>query len=545
MRDPSKSSDTPGSSPDIEEPNSDVKAKRSWVAEAEQTLRDIREGEIDALVIHGDVSDKLYALKSFDELEKADFELTGQRSERRRSDGVRRESKRRFETLATNASMGIYMSDLAGNLIYLNRAFYEITGRSPEELAGRRWLAALHPEDRERVVSEWDAAVRSARSFQSEHRFCSPDGKSVWVVVRSDPFRDDRGKVTAYVGTLSDITESKIAELALKEANQRMQTVLDASPLAILSMDALGRITGWNQGAERMFGWSESEAVGRVCPTVPNEELDDFHDMIRRVQAGQTFRGEVRNRRKKSGEVVRAAISAGSLLDGSGEKIGIVAILDDVTERERANEQLRELVAERERFIQDLHDGCIQSIYAIGLNLEECRHMIREAPRTAAGKIADAAADLNVVIQDLRLFILGDERELAEGRDLKAALERVIQQMLGDRPPAFVLDIDEAVADSLTPHQAVHLVQIAREAISNAARHANARTGRVSLRLRAATVCLEVSDDGIGFDPKDVEKQGLGLHHIDARARKFGGRSRVVSAPNEGTRVVVEIPPSR
>ncbi len=544
MSDPSKSSGTPGSSPDVEESNSDVKAKRSWIAAAEQTLRDIREQEIDALVIRGDVADKLYALKSFDELEKADFGLTGQRPERRRSDGVRRAGSRRLATRATSASMGIYMSDLAGNLIYLNRAFHEITQRSPEELAGRRWIAALHPEDRERVSSEWDAAVQSARSFQSEHRFCSPEGKSVWVVARADPFRDDRGKVTAYVGTLNAIPESKIAETALKEDNQRMHAVLDATPLAILSMDALGRITGWNHGAERMFGWNASEVVGRVCPPVPDEELDDFHDMIRRVQAGQTFRGELRNRRKKSGEVVRAAVSAAPLLDGSGKQIGIVAMLDDVTGRERENEQLRELVDERKRIIQDLHAGCIESIYAIGLSLEECRHIVREDPRTAAGKIADAAADLNVVIQDLRLFILGDERGLAEGRDVKAALERVIR-LLGNRPPAFVLDIDEAAADALTPHQAVHLVQIAREAISNAVRHAHARTGRLSLRLRAATVCLELSDDGIGFDPQAVDKQGLGLHHIDARARKLGGRSRVVSAPNEGTRVVVEVPARR
>ena len=704
------SSGTPGFSPDIEKPSRDVKAKPSWVAEAEQTLRAIPEGETDALVVQGDVTDKLYALKSFVEMERADAELKSERSERRRSDAARRESERRFETLATHAPVGIFMNDAAGNCTFVNPRCCEIMQMSPENAVMQGWADALHPEDRDRVLSQWDEALRSTGFFESEYRFRWPNGKSVWVAGKAVALRDENASPYGYLGTVQDITERKRAqqleagqhhilellatgrpltellealccvveeqvpgmlisilvldedgrrlrhgaamnlpqpyvravdgleigpcagscgtaayrgetviiddiesdplcvnfrelarvhdlracwsvpirngghqvlgtfamyyrqpkrpsdeemrlitsaahlagitirhtqaELAIKAAHHKMKTVLNASPVAILSIDPAGRIMAWNQGAERMFGWSEQEVIGHVCPTVPDEGLDDFHDMIGFVLSGAPWAGKVRGRRKNSGEVIRACISAAPLLDASGEKIGIVAILDDVTERERVNERLRALVEERERFVQDLHDGCIQSIYAIGLNLEECRQMIREDPRTAAGKIADAAADLNLVIQDLRLSIPGDERELAEGHDLKLVLEKVIQ-MLADRPPAFVIDIDEAVADSLTPAQAAQLVQIVREGISNAVRHAKARSGRVSLQIREGAVCLEVSDDGIGFDPEVLEKQGLGLHHIDARARKLGGRSRVVSAPNQGTRVVVEIPSRR
>lgn len=84
------------------------------------------------------------------------------------------------------------------------------------------------------------------------------------------------------------------------------------------------------------------------------------------------------------------------------------------------------------------------------------------------------------------------------------------------------------------------MLQIAREGISNATRHANARTGRISLQKRDGAIYLEVSDDGTGFIADKVNKLGLGLHHIDARARKLGGRARVSSTPNQGTRIVVE-----
>jgi signal transduction histidine kinase len=94
---------------------------------------------------------------------------------------------------------------------------------------------------------------------------------------------------------------------------------------------------------------------------------------------------------------------------------------------------------------------------------------------------------------------------------------------------------------SLTSEQALHMLQIAREAISNATRHANAKSGRVSLQRRRGVVCLEVSDDGCGFLVKNVNTRGLGLHHIDARARKMGATARVSSAPNQGTRIVVKL----
>jgi len=94
--------------------------------------------------------------------------------------------------------------------------------------------------------------------------------------------------------------------------------------------------------------------------------------------------------------------------------------------------------------------------------------------------------------------------------------------------------------EALTSEQALHLLQIAREGISNATRHAKAQSGRVSLQRQEGTICLEVSDDGSGFIAKKMNKLGLGLHHIDARARKLGGTVQVSSKPKGGTRIVVQ-----
>ncbi len=208
-------------------------------------------------------------------------------------------------------------------------------------------------------------------------------------------------------------------------------------------------------------------------------------------------------------------------------------------ERNRAKGQLQALAEERERLFQDMHDGCIHSIYAVGLNLEACLGLIEANPKEARQIIADAMASLSLVVQELRAFINGHRLQINTGRDLRTEIQRAVDAA-GTRGLTFAVDIDDAAMRSLTSEQALHLLQIAREGISNSTRHANARGGRISLRKRKGMVCLEVSDDGTGFVAEKLNRKGLGLHHIDARARKMGGRARVTSAPNQGTRIVVE-----
>jgi len=207
--------------------------------------------------------------------------------------------------------------------------------------------------------------------------------------------------------------------------------------------------------------------------------------------------------------------------------------------RRRSDKQLKALAEERERLFQDMHDGCIQSIYAVGVNLEACMRLIEANPKTACQMIADATANLNLVIQELRSFITGRKLQIPAGQNLRTEIEKAVQAA-GNHGLTFTMGIDERAMKALTSEQALHLLQIAREGISNATRHANARTGRISLQKRDGAIYLEVSDDGTGFIANKVNKLGLGLHHIDARARKLGGRARVSSTQNQGTRIVVE-----
>jgi signal transduction histidine kinase len=223
------------------------------------------------------------------------------------------------------------------------------------------------------------------------------------------------------------------------------------------------------------------------------------------------------------------------LVGGAGATLllGAVALLLVARAEERARN-----AAERERLMLELHDGCIQSIYAAGMTLEGSRGLVEKDPARAASALADAQASLNLVIQDLRAFISGEPTVPLTETQFMEEIERMIPQ----HGPRFTVEVDREVIPRLDAQAATHVLRIAREAVSNAVRHAGASAARLSLRRRGKGACLEVSDNGVGVATQRGAGGGLGLHHIEARARKLGGQMQIVAEPGGGTRIAVDFP---
>ena len=206
----------------------------------------------------------------------------------------------------------------------------------------------------------------------------------------------------------------------------------------------------------------------------------------------------------------------------------------------RARERAR-FEEERERVMLELHDSSIQSIYAIGLTLENSRRLLEKDTAQAAGALANAGASLNLVIQDLRAFITGQRRAPYGEQEFMAEIERMVPPP-DQGGPRFSVDIERALIGRLSPEQADHVLRISREAVSNIVRHAKASNARLALQRHEDRVRLEVSDDGVGIPAQAGARLGLGLHHIQARAHKLRGKASFDAMPAGGTRVAVEFP---
>jgi len=228
------------------------------------------------------------------------------------------------------------------------------------------------------------------------------------------------------------------------------------------------------------------------------------------------------------------------------------ALEHEVQERRRmaealqeAGTQLRESLELRSRLARDLHDGVIQSIYAAGLGLEGVRSVLQADPAAAERRLAGSQAALNDTIRDVRTFINGLESETAPPRPFRHTLDTLIATMQSIQPGNITLAVDENLARRISPAQEMQVLQILRESISNALRHAAPSSIHLSLQADAAgQAVLSIADDGGGFDPAAQTGRGHGLVNLGIRAREMGGALQIDSAPGKGTRITLHFQPT-
>ena len=199
------------------------------------------------------------------------------------------------------------------------------------------------------------------------------------------------------------------------------------------------------------------------------------------------------------------------------------------------------VLQERERIGQDLHDGIIQALYGVGLSLEDVGEMMLDDPAGAGERVERAIDNIHGTIRDIRNFIFGLRPELLEDLDLGGGLTNLADEFRRSTLLETTL-VTEGPSD-LDAEDAVQLLQLAREALSNVARHAGA--SRVSVELTAVDGMLRliISDDGRGFDPTANRGPAHhGLNNMRARAESLGGTLTMDSQPSAGTRVIFQVP---
>ena len=221
-------------------------------------------------------------------------------------------------------------------------------------------------------------------------------------------------------------------------------------------------------------------------------------------------------------------------------ELGRVAQLVESSFAQR--EELRRTLEDRARLGRDLHDGIIQSLYAAGMGLSSVSTLLPPEQAEANERLEQTRAALNETIRDVRNFITGLEPEALKQQSFTHAVASLMDFLQAIRPTRTSVDIDEVVAARLTLSQRVHALQIAREAVSNAIRHGEARHVQVSMQSRGQAAEFEIRDDGKGFDPAERKTSGHGLDNFARRARELGATFAIDSAPGRGTRIKLTFP---
>jgi signal transduction histidine kinase len=203
------------------------------------------------------------------------------------------------------------------------------------------------------------------------------------------------------------------------------------------------------------------------------------------------------------------------------------------------------VLEERQRIGMDLHDGSMQSLYGVGLLLEDVADRLPEAAQQVRAPIERAVQLLNGTIAEMRRYVMGLRPIRGAERPLTESLP-TLATVLGDQAHLSVkVDVDPDAERDLDPGQREATFYVAADALTNVARHARARNATVTFSHQDGAAVLEVRDDGIGFDASQRAQGGLGIRNMRERAFVAGGRLHLVSTPGRGTTIRFELPVER
>ena len=304
-----------------------------------------------------------------------------------------------------------------------------------------------------------------------------------------------------------------------------------ARELAGQTLPAEGSITGMIMRTGR------SQAFADV-----SSERNAYQPIIKLGHHGPAFFVPLRVPGGVKGTLMVANLKGGSIFDEASRQI-VESFADQasvVIEYDRAQAELRRLglMEERERIAKELHDGVIQSLFAVGMSLQGTAIMAGSGEMST--RIEHAVEELDQVIRDLRNYIFGLRPGILADRQLDQALRVLGEELQSRSDLAVEVHIDPSLAATLSSRSA-EIVQLTREALSNVARHAQATQATVSLAKRGSRAVLSVEDDGVGFDAGGDSK-GHGMRNMRQRAATLGGTLGVTSKTGKGTRLRISFP---
>ncbi|UBV42432.1 PAS domain S-box protein [Deinococcus taeanensis] len=517
-------------------------------------------------------------------------------TERQALEGQMRVSERRFRSLVEATSQIVWSAQANGELRPPQPQWEAFTGQGPDEYRQSGWLDAVHPDDQPATVAAWQRALHARTLYTTEHRLRRADGTFVPMRASAVPVLDEHGQLAEWIGTHTDLSAVREAEQALRALNTELEArvqartqelaqvtrfstlLLTAAGEGIFGLDPGGVTTFANPAAARMLGYSVERMIGySQHDLVHHHHADGRAYALRDCPIHQTLR-DGQTRRVESdvmwhaqGHAVPVAYVVTPTLNDKGEVSGAVVMLQDITERLRAQQQLQGMIANLERSNQDLE----QFAYVASHDLQE--------PLRTVGSYADLLVRRYRGQLDPRADQYLEFMQEAVGR-----MRSLIQDLLGfarlgrqDRPPVSVAldDTLRAAAQNVlgvlpaggsplswdTPHrvigQASLLTQLLTNLISNGLKfHRPGEAARVTVRSRreGRMVHVTVQDNGVGIAPEyhaRVFEIFQRLHHRESYAgngmglaicRKIvehhGGRIWIDSVPDQGSTFHLTLP---
>jgi PAS domain S-box-containing protein len=465
-----------------------------------------------------------------------------------------------LQSILDNLGDGVAVTDEHGRLTVLNPAAREILGVTQLDVGPERWSSeyGLFYPGTDRPVAVEDLplarAVAGQESGDVELFVRNPKRPGgVFIRVNATPLRDDRGRLRGGVAVFRDISERKWAEAVLRDSEARFRTIVEASACALIILSSERRICEFNPHAEQLFGVARARALGEnfleLC--LPEEYREAVSGDIERVLAGESTPGfEVPAVREGAERTVLWGFSR--LAEPGAGKPMVIATGHDITERRQAEQarRVRELAAylqsaregERAHVAREIHDELGQALTGLKFEVSLLSRKLGSEDPELSRRLQDVGRSIDTTIGSVRRIVTELRPQILDELGLLEAVRWHVAEFEKRTGVRCTTELPEEPPDWSTDRTTA-MFRILQEALTNVARHAEAKQVRVRLERREDRVLLEIRDDGKGFSrERAAAAASFGLLGMEERARMFGGSLEVVSRRREGTTVTVSIP---
>jgi two-component system, NarL family, sensor histidine kinase UhpB len=356
------------------------------------------------------------------------------------------------------------------------------------------------------------------------------------------PVKDAAGKIQEVVLVHEDITERRDAEEERRRAEEKYRSIFENAVEGIFQTTVQGQFVTANPAMARMFGYESSEELLGTISNIGDqlymepERRREFNRLAVRDGFVSGFEAQLL---RKDGTPVWISANARAVYDDEGEIVGYEGTVEDITERKRAEEALREIrEAERRRIARELHDVVLQDLTYALQSMQVSKRMpggtgrADEADRQIEA-LKRAVGGLREAIYDLRL-------ESTRERPLIRAVASIVElnRQIGGGCE-FDLIVDEGFPVEISGSSGIEVVRVVQEALANVRRHSGAEHAVVTLGVADGDILVEVEDDGGGFGPETTF--GMGLTGMRERVLTLGGKLEVEGREGAGTRVFLRV----
>ncbi|MCA9896982.1 MAG: PAS domain-containing protein [Ardenticatenaceae bacterium] len=515
---------------------------------------------------------------------------------RQQTEATLEESQRRLSTLMANLPGIAYRSqnDRDWTMLFVSEGCTALTGYQPEDLIGSKtiaWAQLILPADREEMWAQAQHALQAGDPFRLTYRITTAVGQEKWVWEQGQGVYSADGTIQAVEGLITDVTDSMMTQqmleqrvagrthelTTLREVSRSIASTLELEPLLLLILDQFKEVVDYSGAAILMlhnnvmvmrasrrpdalaakvkvnYQPARIATIQTMLETQQPIYIADLRQDEALVEAYESASGAPLD---KTFPYIRSWMGVPLIMRGqvlgmlslAHRQIGYYEEKDAQLAQDFANQaaiamhnaelyqqaQKTAVADERSRIARELHDSVTQAIYSVTLYADATRLALKDGELDiVAENLNELRAMAREAMLDMRLLIFELRPPVLEEEGLVIALQTRLEAV--EARSGVHADFHTNGERRLPLPLEIELYRIAQEALTNVVKHARAKQVNITLRFDEAQVCLEIADDGVGFDTAVGHSGGMGLRGIQERVEKIGGDLLVQSTPGQGT----------